>query len=194
MEGASHNVTALPVDVGDGERYVPDPSSHDFSDSQNYTFNYKLQYFMEVESPWGTCEGSGWYDEGSMASISVAPATVSLEGLIGIFGGARAFESWNGDAAMKSPTFEIKVDGPKKFLATWKNEYANLYLRIIIVGGVVGVSIFLVRKKRSRVAYGGYECVCTYCGARNDVNVKECRQCGHTITDDTRIYDKTKRK
>lgn len=84
------------------------------------TGNYKTQYYLTVNSPYGTPTGSGWYDDGSTAYAHLNTDTVDHGN-----GTRRIFVKWNGDASGTGYTQSnpITMDGPKTATAVWKTQY-----------------------------------------------------------------------
>ncbi|MGC8537545.1 MAG: hypothetical protein ACP5MZ_00990 [Candidatus Micrarchaeia archaeon] len=77
---------------------------------------WRTQYYVNVTTPYGNAYGSGWYDNGSVASFSVPNPTV----VIGY--GARAqFSEWNDGATSTSSS--IVVSHSMKVNAEWKVQY-----------------------------------------------------------------------
>ncbi|NWG10790.1 PKD domain-containing protein [Candidatus Bathyarchaeota archaeon] len=82
--------------------------------------NYKTQYCLTVNSPYGTTTGAGWYDTGSTAYAGLNTSIVDQGN-----GTRRIFIYWNGDAsgtnyAQSDP---ITMSGPKTANANWKTQY-----------------------------------------------------------------------
>ena len=87
------------------------------SDAETITANYKRQYQLSIVSDIGNPRGSGWYDEGSNATIEIEPYINDGEE-------ARiAFESWTGDISSNLPTQTVAVTKPLSILANWKTQY-----------------------------------------------------------------------
>ncbi|RLE64189.1 MAG: hypothetical protein DRJ38_05970 [Thermoprotei archaeon] len=78
---------------------------------------YKKQYKITVESGYGTATGSGWYDEGATATVSVSPTQVQLgDNKIAVFKG------WlkNGEFVSEESTLVVSVTEPATYTATWE--------------------------------------------------------------------------
>jgi ribosomal protein L40E len=91
--------------------------------SASYTAMFKVQHYVNVSSEYGSVSGSGWYDEGSTAVISVSPEVTDFGN-----GTRRIFKSWIGDYSGSSATAKITVDSPKNVKASWGYQY---YLTVI---------------------------------------------------------------
>jgi hypothetical protein len=80
---------------------------------------YTTQYYLKVNSAYGTTSGEGWYDEGVATSVSVATDTINLAP-----GERVVFVGWSGDATGTGLTSDpITMDGPKITEALWKTQY-----------------------------------------------------------------------
>lgn len=84
------------------------------------TGNYKTQYYLTVNSPYGVPSGAGWYDADATAYAHLSMGTVDHGN-----GTRRIFVNWNGDAsgtnyAQSDP---ITMNGPKTANANWKTQY-----------------------------------------------------------------------
>ncbi len=79
---------------------------------------YTQEYYVQVYSPYGTAEGSGWYKEGERANISV-PQHVSIDN------GTRAtFSGWStGNIPWSSNDNYLYVMEPTLVKASWTIEY-----------------------------------------------------------------------
>jgi len=78
--------------------------------------NWKQQYYVTIVSPAGSASGSGWYDAGSVATISVEGAVITGNGTRQVFLG------WN-DSSQQSTTLTIVVNSPVIYQALWKTQY-----------------------------------------------------------------------
>ncbi len=78
---------------------------------------WKLQYYLNVTSPYGITYGSGWYGNGSIANFSVGKAIYAIG-----YGERAAFNGWNGTNITAS-NGSIKMAGPNMLKANWTIEY-----------------------------------------------------------------------
>jgi len=102
-----------------GTRYLEPETSWVFSAGGSHTFAYKAQYYLDVQSSFGTAKGEGWYDSGSSSQAGLNIGEV--EESPGI---RHAFIGWSGDASGTSLTSSsILMDQPKKAIANWKTQY-----------------------------------------------------------------------
>jgi hypothetical protein len=86
--------------------------------STSYKAVFKVQHYVSVSSEYGSVSGSGWYDEGSVAVISVTPEVTDFGN-----GTRRVFKSWIGDFSSSSATAKVTVDSPKNIKASWGYQY-----------------------------------------------------------------------
>jgi len=192
--GSSHDleVESL-VSGGNGIEYVFDSwddgtqsTFRTISSGGVYTANYTTRYYLTVESDYGDPQGEGWYDSGSMATISVT----SPEGTII----RQVFTDWSGDYSDTAASASITMDGPKTVTANWKNDYSQLYMIIgggvVLLGGIAAGTIMLLRR-RGRVAPAPVERVsrppttkyCRNCGAEIKPGDVFCTKCGESVED-----------
>jgi len=100
---------------------------------------FQVQYELKMESAFGNPQGSGWYDEGSVAPFSVtSPANL----------GIHIFERWSGDSASILPKDTIVVSSPKKIVAVWRTDQFALITVILGVAGASAALAFVVRSRR----------------------------------------------
>ncbi|MBM4446281.1 MAG: hypothetical protein FJ023_02880 [Chloroflexi bacterium] len=125
----------------DGDKSI----SRTISQGGEYTANYKTQYTLELESPYGSPKGEGWYDSGSRATIS----TSSTEGKII----QHIFTGWSGDFTGQEATALVTMDKPKTIKANWKTDYLRLYLLIFGLIALTGITatimVYIHNKKKS---------------------------------------------
>jgi hypothetical protein len=137
------------------------------------TGQYKQQYYLMVTSAQGVASGTGWYDAGSMAQISVSTPSDPSYGVSLIFNG------WQGGGA--EPTNQsttVLMNAPKTVTATWRTDPTILYATI----AVVLVAILLVAglafysySQRKPVTYTEF---CPRCGNPLSPTNSYCPSCG----------------
>jgi M6 family metalloprotease-like protein len=127
--GTTANVTVQPiVEFSNGTREVfVGWNSTSFAQSSNFQLHvnapmqiqafWKTQYLIQVASSYGTPEGSGWYDAGSAAKISVEPQ-VNYNNQT-----RRIFASWTGDYSGRNPNSTITANRPMNVAAQWTTQY-----------------------------------------------------------------------
>ncbi len=143
--------------------------------------SYMTQYYIDVESTYGSTSGSGWYNRGSSAQISVSGAeTWPIPHIL---------DGWTvtpstGSLTKTDNSWSLVVDQPYVLQAQWSIDY----LPLMLVGGVgtavIAVSAGLAvayRRRRSRVGSGQLPIgirVCTSCGSNLPERATFCQRCG----------------
>jgi len=118
--GGAHTVSVdLQVNVGNGTRYQCRDNMWSFTEGGMHTFAYKVQYRLEVLSPYGSPTGTDWYDEA--ATVYARLATNVTAGAEGV---RYVFVSWKADASGQGIVSDpIIMDRAKKATADWKTQY-----------------------------------------------------------------------
>lgn len=128
------------IQGGPGVRYVfvqwsdgPKETSRTVLVSQPITLTVtsKTQYELKVISDFGNPTGSGWYDAGSFASISVITPVEETTSI------RHRFSRWEGGPLTGEATNasnSVLMDGPKTIGATWITQY---YLKVSSSYGTV---------------------------------------------------------
>jgi len=78
---------------------------------------WNVQYLVQVDSAYGNPQGSGWYDAGTNAQVSIVPQVDQGNGT------RRTFNGWFGDYSGSDPTFTLKVGAPRIIRAKWATQY-----------------------------------------------------------------------
>lgn len=139
------------VDIGEGTRLVftswddgVRAASRTVSDGGEYASDYGTQYLLTIDSAHGDPVGEGWYDSGSVATISVN----SPQG--GII--RRVFTGWSGDLDGAEMTALVTMDGPKIARANWRTDYLRIYILVAGIMAAVGATVGVYRlRKRFRL-------------------------------------------
>src|SRR6266571_252484 len=136
--GSSHFVFAPPSQSAPGARYTfvnwSDGGSFghpiQFSGAMSLEANFRTEFYLTVTSPYGAASGGGWYDEGTIAFVSLSRTSVP-----GATGVRYAFVGWTGDASGAGAVSDgILMDGPKSATAAWRTEY---FLQVVSDVGTV---------------------------------------------------------
>lgn len=170
---------------------------------RNVTLSYETQYYLDVQSTYGTVSGSGWYNQGDTATIIAPtssgtwPISYTLTGWmvtppsVGIVGG---YGSWT-----------VTVDGPYVLQAQWSMDYLPLIMLFAIgvtvstvgVGTAVGYkrgAFSRPRPQKVRSAPVNPTTVCSSCGSTLPQGAQFCEKCKSkvggvpTISED-KVYD-----
>jgi ribosomal protein L40E len=118
--GIVHTISVdLNLGGGNGTRYQCEDNVWSFSGGGVYTFTYKTQYYLEVDSLYGSPSGNDWYNESTTVQARlVTNITAGPEGV------RYVFVKWGQDASGQGTVSDpILMDRPKKAVAQWKTEY-----------------------------------------------------------------------
>ena len=99
----------------------------------NIVASYQTQYYLTVSSAYGNPNGEGWYDSGSIATVSVSGAIVSNGTSVQF-----AFSKWSGDASGTALTSNLTMVSPKIAIAEWSTQYLVTYAA---VGNAIPISV-----------------------------------------------------
>jgi uncharacterized repeat protein (TIGR02543 family) len=111
---------------------------------------WKTQYYVELITDYGLAEGSGWYNEGSTASLSIETESLPAEGFLGFVGVKHVFKGWAGVYG-EAPEWSLFVNSPKTIVAEWNTDYTTLFIYIIVsLSAIAAVLVLTVIRKRSR--------------------------------------------
>ncbi|MEQ4489236.1 MAG: caspase family protein [Dehalococcoides mccartyi] len=102
--------------------------------------NYDIEYLLNLSSPYGTPEGSGWYAAGSTVKLSAPKA----EGFLI----RQVFESWSGDYTGTEANAIITLNKPQNISANFKADYTFLYIAIGLGAIIIGWIILAVSRRR----------------------------------------------
>jgi len=83
----------------------------------SFTANWKNQYYLSVNSNYGSAAGSGWYDANSLATFSIQPTSEIGNDT------RKYFTGWTGDAKSSQSSSTITMDSSKSVSATWRIQY-----------------------------------------------------------------------
>jgi hypothetical protein len=82
------------------------------------TANFTTEYWVSVNSPYGSPRGSGWYPSGTIVKYGVDSPLIFGNGT------RRLFVMWQGDSNSTSPQSWLTVNSAKQLAADWKSQYA----------------------------------------------------------------------
>jgi subtilisin family serine protease len=126
--GGSHIIQLTPIiNVEPGVRYALYNYSWIFSTGGTRTFIYQEQFYLQVNSQYGSPSGTGWYDANSTASVSITPTTVD----------GHQFQGWIGANVSSSPAVTVKMDSSKEISATWNQNGSFAPLTLLAEGVVI---------------------------------------------------------
>jgi hypothetical protein len=120
-----------------------DSTEFDVTQNLNLTAVYSHQFLVTVVSPYGKSSGSGWYDVGSQASVSITPSSAKAPGLLGQLGVRAVFSHWNGDYSGSDTRSTINIDSPKTIQAVWSYDYTSALplIGLISAGTVAALAL-----------------------------------------------------
>ncbi len=103
--------------IGDGS-YTGYSRSASISMDSNITetASWTRQYYVNATTPYGSVNGSGWYDANSTAYLSLKSSSIYVG-----YGSREEFVNWSN--GMDSPISTLVVDGPKAIAANWALQY-----------------------------------------------------------------------
>ncbi|MEM0236195.1 hypothetical protein [Thermofilum sp.] len=109
------------------------------------TAKWDTEYWVEVYSPYGLAVGSGWYEKGSTATVSVSPATVD------VFFVEYVFEGWmvEGWLVSASPVYSFTVDRPVTLTARWRSEVKLANVLALLILATLAVALLVWRSRAS---------------------------------------------
>ncbi|MCE9652826.1 MAG: hypothetical protein K8Q89_07220 [Nitrosarchaeum sp.] len=111
------------VNVGSNSATITDsssPTTNILMDSPHkVSIDWKNQFYLNVNSKYGDIVGSGFYDEGTFAEISVDSEIQD----IGIANTRVIFDGWDGDVKSDSSNTKVFMDKPKSIEGIWKKQY-----------------------------------------------------------------------
>jgi hypothetical protein len=172
------------------------------------TLSYVTQYYVEVRSSFGSASGSGWYDEGSTAQISITtttgywPVTYTLSGW--------RVTPTTGQLAYSNGSWTLTVDRPYVVEAVWNFDIVPvielLGVSTFAVAAVVAIAVAyrrgMLKRRPSRLrprgpkaGIRGKTLICSSCGNRMPKGATFCEKCGAPVgtpastTVEDRVYD-----
>lgn len=113
----------------------------------NVTASWKTQYYVDLVSSQGQTAGSGWYNFGSMAPISVKQPGIPPGAWL-----TYAFAGWSGDFEGNLPSARIIVKSPLRIAAEWRDDYTPAIFNSMTLAGVGAIGFVIFNKTRKRPA------------------------------------------
>jgi len=157
-KGSLHTITAPEfVPLGEGERLLFsewNDGNKSLSRSirvmgpASFVAMFKKQYYLTVISDYGSPTGSGWYDDGATAMVSLKSGEVPSE-----FPYANLFVGWSEDVQGNYPSSSILMDRPKTAIARWERRFSSSFYVLCLGGisfGMVLMAVLLLKRKSFR--------------------------------------------
>ncbi len=142
------------IDLGNGTRLIFDSWLKDgkilrdnpvrlrVNSSFQLDTEYRRRFLLKLSSDMGVVEGGGWYDEGSIARISVKDTTLG----VGPF--AYRFAGWRGDLESQNAMATTLMDKPKEVYAEWRRvEVVKIEKLDPIYKAIINISLLVFAAK-----------------------------------------------
>lgn len=146
--GGTHTIELNPpiIDVSPGVRYAVSGSPWEFSSGGTRQFDYRLQYYLEVTSPYGYPVGTGWYDANITVTAGVYPLQVP----------GYHFQEWTGSVTSPTSAVNVTMNSEKQLVAKWSEDShmmgpASFSAILVLVLAAVGVVSIVMLFKTGRV-------------------------------------------
>jgi hypothetical protein len=116
--------------------------------------HYRTEYYLNVTSPIGTTQGSGWYAKDSAASFSVDASAYPMPGFLGVLGVKHSFVRWVGSNELlgtpESPQGSVAIKEATTIEAVWQEDWSSAFTNTFLglIALAVAVAIFVVRRRR----------------------------------------------
>lgn len=111
------------------------------SSEHKIDLKYVAQYYIKVISNFGRALGSGWYDSGIIADVSVMPSDDIIV--------RHVFTGWQGQVigSQMQESVEVLVNSPKTIVANWFVDYTNVSIIGVFVIAVIVLSLIYLRRR-----------------------------------------------
>jgi hypothetical protein len=111
------------------------------SSEHKIDLKYYTQYYIKVISNFGRALGSGWYDSGTIADVSVMPSDDILI--------KHVFTGWQGQVigSQNQESVGVLVDSPKTIVANWFVDYTNVSIIGVFAIAVIVLSLIYLRRR-----------------------------------------------
>ena len=112
---------------------------------------YVRQHLLKINSIFNA-SGSGWYDEGSLSTLSVPSLIGPMNGLLGLLGGKWVFSGWyeGGRLLSTSSNASFTVNEPHTLEARWQPDYTRPILILGVAAILVITAAFLAMRRSTR--------------------------------------------
>ena len=115
------------------------------SSTHRIFLEYTVQYYINVISNFGRALGTGWYDSGTIVTVSVIPGDDILV--------KHLFTGWQGSVIGSGDQESVNIlsDSPRTLVANWFVDYTNVsIIGIILIASLVSFAIYWKRRQFQR--------------------------------------------
>jgi len=101
------------------------------------------KHFVSAITDYGSIMGTGWYDEGTYATIKLDKTAMGfpVRNVLDNFEGLKSK-----DKIIDERTVQIFVDGPREIRAVWRKDYTQLML--MVIAACISIGILFILKRR----------------------------------------------
>ena len=102
------------------------------------------KHFVSAITDYGNITGTGWYDEGTYATIKLDKTAMGflVRNVLDHFEGLKSK-----DKIIDERTVQIYVDGPREIRAVWRKECTPLMLIVIAACISIGILLFILKRR-----------------------------------------------
>ena len=102
------------------------------------------KHFVSAITDYGSIMGTGWYDEGTYATIKLDKTAMGfpVRNVLDNFEGLKSK-----DKIIDERTVQIFVDGPREIRAIWRKDYTQLMLMVIAACISIGMLLFMMKRR-----------------------------------------------
>ena len=141
------------------QEITADAASITVNESITVVGQYDTEYYLNVTSPIGQTEGSGWYVKDSVASFSIDRTTLPAEGFLGLLGLRRSFTGWVGSGDFLGVATEahgsVMMKEPTAIEAVWQDDWNSLLFNVaVLILAVAAVGVVAIARSRKRRSQG----------------------------------------
>ena len=123
-----------------------DPEENDWREELlNALIPVGEKYYISLDTEYGSASGSGWYEEGSHATLIMNETNFGLL-VQNVFDHFEGLEP--GDKLLDAKTVEVYVNGQRTIRAIWRRDYTRVLLILVGTCLVAGVAIAINKRRR----------------------------------------------
>jgi hypothetical protein len=113
---------------------------------------YLTQHRLSISNQQAVAKGDGWYDDGTLALLSISDTVEPTNGLLGILGSICYFQGRyeNGNLITPSGHGSVVMNRPHTLVTRWQLDWSrSLACFLIVVGVRVMVAVIFLSRRRS---------------------------------------------